>query len=156
MFRSAIAAIAVAFAAAPATVFAAPSAPYTRPFVDSKGLAAAGYDVVSYFDGAPARGAATYFTDRNGARYLFVSARNKARFDAAPQKFEPQFSGYCVYGAAQGHKAPIEPQTGVVIGGKLYFNYNKAVAERFNKDRAGYIAKAEENWPRIRNDTPVQ
>ena len=143
----------LAMAAPPAT---ANAAAYNTPFADQSGRAASGYDVVSYFDGKPAKGDARFFTDRAGARYLFASAANKARFDAAPAKFQPQYDGYCAYGASRGYKAPIEPQTGVVIGGKLYFNYNDAVAVRFNKDRAGYIAKANANWTRIKNDAPVQ
>lgn len=147
-----------AIAVAPPVYAAAPtSAPaYSRPYVDAEGLAAGGQDIVSYFDGKPAKGDARFATDRAGARYLFVSATNKARFDAAPAKFLPQYDGFCAYGASRGYKAPIEPGTGVVIGGKLYFNYNQAVAERFNKDRAGYIAKADANWPRIKNDAPVK
>ena len=152
MLRMLIASTLLATAAAPA--FAAPPAPAadTRPFVDSAGLAVRGYDVVSYFDGKPAKGDPRYFTDRGGARYLFASAADKARFDAAPDKFLPQYGGYCAYGAALGHKAPTQPETGAVIGGKLYFNYNTSVMAIFNKDRAGYIAKADANWPRIKND----
>jgi YHS domain-containing protein len=53
------------------------------------------------------------------------------------------------YGSAEGHKAPIDPQAFTIIGGRLYLNYNQEVWELFKKDPAGYIRKAEANWPAV-------
>jgi len=138
-------------AAAP-VVAEAPSAPVNAVFVNQNGLAAGGYDVVSFFKNAPAEGSAEFVSEVEGAKYQFASAENKAEFDAEPAKFLPQFGGYCAYGAAEGHKASTKPETGQVINGKLYFNYNKSVQATFNKDQAGYISKAEANWDKIKGD----
>lgn len=131
----------------------APVAPSNAVFVNQSGVAAGGYDVVSFFKNAPAEGSAEFVSDVEGVKYQFASAENKAAFDAEPVKFMPQFGGYCAYGAAEGHKAPTKPETGQVINGKLYFNYNKSVQATFDKDQQGYIGKAEANWDKIKADT---
>lgn len=130
----------------------APAAPANVVFVNQNGLAAGGYDVVSFFKNAPAEGSGAFVSEVDGAKYQFVSAENKAEFDAEPAKYMPQFGGYCAYGAAEGHKASTKPETGQVINGKLYFNYNKSVQTTFNKDQQGYIGKAEANWDKIKGD----
>ena len=116
-------------------------------FTDENGVAIHGYDPVSYFEGAPQAGDPQHFTDIDGARYLFASAAHKAKFDAAPVSFEPQYGGYCAFGAANGHKSPTQPDTGQIIDGKLYLNYNRDVKTLFDKDHAGFIGKADVNWP---------
>lgn len=140
--------------ASSATATAAP-AHASAAFVNAEGVAIGGYDPVSFFENAPAEGDPALFTDRDGARYLFATAAHKAAFDADPAKYEPQYGGFCAYGASQGHKATTKPETGQVIDGKLYFNYNLDVKKKFDQDHAGYIAKADENWDKIKDDKPV-
>ena len=136
-------------AAAVATTAATPAV-----FTDEHGVAIHGYDPVSYFEGAPQAGDPQYFTDVDGARYLFASVTHKAKFDAAPASFAPQYGGYCAFGAAMGHKSPTQPDTGQIIDGKLYLNYNRDVKAMFDKDHAGLIGKADANWTTIRDDPP--
>jgi hypothetical protein len=52
---------------------------------------------------------------------------------------------------ADGHKAPTETDTWSIIGGRLYFNYNRKVKEIWVKDTKGFIEKADINWPRLKN-----
>jgi YHS domain-containing protein len=57
-----------------------------------------GYDPVAYFaTGKPAPGLAQFTTTHKGVTYRFASAENRARFIAAPEKFVPQYGGYCAY-----------------------------------------------------------
>lgn len=116
------------------------------------GLGAGGYDLVSFFKGAPAAGAAEFSSEVEGVKYQFASAEHKAEFDAEPAKFLPQYGGYCAYGAARGKKFGIDPATGQVINGKLYFNLDQKVQAEFDKDRAGEIAKADAAWEGIKNN----
>lgn len=139
-------------APAPEIVAEAPAAPSTQIYVNAEGVAAGGYDLVSFFKGAGAPGTTEFTSQHEGATYRFASAENKAEFDADPAKFLPGYGGYCAYGAAEGHKAPIDPTTGQVINGKLYFNYNKSVQDTFNKDQQGYLKKADANWEKIKDD----
>ncbi len=145
---------------APSDVMATAAAPEAasagnaRTFVDEGGVAINGYDPVSYFKGAPAPGDATFVSVVNGATYRFASAENKAEFDASPGAFEPQYGGYCAYGAAKGAKFPTKPETGVVIDGKLYFNKNADVQKLWTKDSAALIVEADSVWPAIVDDAP--
>jgi hypothetical protein len=36
-----------------------------------------------------------------------------------------------------------------VVDGKLYFNYNRKVLEMWQQDEAGYIKRADRNWPDV-------
>lgn len=113
--------------------------------------AADGADVVAYFslgkgaDGV--RGSDEFTADWNGAKWRFVSAENKAAFQANPEKYAPQFGGYCAWAVSQGYTAHGDRDAWTVEGGKLYLNYNRRIRNRWLKDPAGNIAKGEANWP---------
>ncbi len=133
-------------AAAAIAPFAAVSAYAGPQYV----VAAHGYDVVAYFEqGGPARGQTNLTTSYNGATWLFTSAENKAKFDADPSKYAPQYDGYCAFAAALGYKAPGDPEAWTVHDGKLYLNVNKRAREVWSKDIPGNVAKADENWPKL-------
>lgn len=133
---------------------AAPVEASTRIFHDAQGIAISGYDPVSYFKGAPAPGDKAFESVTDGATFRFASAENKAAFDANPAAYLPQYGGYCAYGASQGAKFPTIPETGTVVGGKLYFNKNLDVQALWNKDQAELIRKADAQWPAIQNEKP--
>ena len=124
-------------------------------FTDEHGVAIHGYDPVSYFEGAPQAGDPQYFTDVDGARYLFASVTHKAKFDAAPASFAPQYGGYCAFGAAMGHKSPTQPDTGQIIDGKLYLNYNDKVQTMWKKDIPGMLSKANDRWAEVEKTSKV-
>tara|TARA_R110002020_G_scaffold122787_1_gene278635 strand:- start:2694 stop:3143 length:450 start_codon:yes stop_codon:yes gene_type:complete len=111
------------------------------------GVAIQGHDPVAYFtEGKAVPGDASLTATHDGATYRFSSADNKAAFEADPARYAPQYGGYCAYGAAQGYKAPVEPDKFTVLDGKLYLNYNGAVQSTWVKDTAGYIEKADAFW----------
>ncbi len=120
--------------------------------VDREKVAVGGYDVVAYFaSGAPQRGLPQFAARHDGATYRFASAANLKTFRADPQKYLPQYGGYCAYGAASGYKAPIDPTAWRIVDGKLYLNYSHAVQRQWLADIPGYIRKADENWPKLRD-----
>ena len=109
-----------------------------------------GYDPVAYFtEGRPVKGAKAFTHRWNGAEWRFASAENRARFAAAPEKYAPQYGGYCAYGVAGGYAVKIEPDAWSVVDGKLYLNYDRSVQASWQKDVPGYVRKADENWPRV-------
>ncbi|MBW8833343.1 MAG: YHS domain-containing protein [Burkholderiales bacterium] len=68
---------------------------------DAPRVALKGYDVVAYFTGSKAQpGSADFRTDFDGMRYQFSSAQNKTAFGANPDRYLPQFGGYCAMGVA--------------------------------------------------------
>ena len=120
-------------------------------FVD-KGAAIKGYDPVAYFiDGKPVAGSPQFTHSWNGAEWRFASAANRDKFAAEPEKYAPQYGGFCAYGLSQGYKVKIEPDAWRIVDGKLYLNYDKSVQQTWVKDVPGYIAKADANWPKLRD-----
>jgi YHS domain-containing protein len=114
------------------------------------GAAIRGYDPVAYFtDGKPLKGAEKFSYQWKGATWRFASAENRDRFAGAPEKYAPQYGGYCAYGVASGYAVSIDPAAWTVRDGKLYLNYSAGVQKDWLKDVPGYIRKADANWPRV-------
>jgi len=116
--------------------------------VDSNGLAIQGYDPVAYFtQKKPVKGDPRFRTTSNGALYQFASAENKAMFDAAPSKYQPQFGGYCAYAASIDTISPIDPAFWEIVDGRLLLQHNQRAWDAWHKDATGNLAKADKNWP---------
>lgn len=116
------------------------------------GAAIRGFDPVAFFaENKPVKGDEKISYEWKGAQWLFSSGSNMERFKKDPEKYAPQYGGYCAYGMADGHKAPTETDTWTIIDNKLYFNYNRKVKELWSKDTNGYIKKANANWPELKN-----
>lgn len=114
------------------------------------GVAIKGYDAVAYFTEAkPVEGSATFEFEWNGAKWRFVSAANRDLFSAAPEKYAPQFGGYCAWAVSRGYTAGVDPKAWNVVNEKLYLNYNLDVQKQWEADMSGNIAKGEVNWPEI-------
>ena len=114
------------------------------------GGAIQGYDPVAYFtEGRPVEGSRQFTHQWNGATWRFASAANRDRFAQAPEKYAPQYGGYCAFGVASGYAVKIDPQAWSVVDGKLYLNYSPAVQADWKKDVPGYVRKADANWPRV-------
>lgn len=115
-------------------------------------LAVDGYDPVAYFTkGAPVKGDKEFTTDYNGAEWRFASADNLAAFKAAPEKYAPQYGGYCAWAVSQNYTARGNPENFTVVDGKLYLNYNDEIQARWEEDIPGFVAKADQNWPDVLN-----
>jgi YHS domain-containing protein len=119
---------------------------------DATGVAAAGHDVVAYFEmNKPVPGDAKLVTEFEGAKYQFSSVENLNAFKANPAKFAPQYGGFCAFAAAFGQKASIDPTQFKVVGGKLYLNKNPDVSKKWSADIDGFVMKADKNWPQIKD-----
>lgn len=90
-----------------------------------KGYVAEGYDVTEYFNNKVVEGMKTYSTEYDGVRYKFSNQKNLDKFTANPEKFVPQYGGYCAYAVAdKGKKVGINPETFEIRDGKLFLFYN--------------------------------
>lgn len=115
-----------------------------------KGVAVGGYDPVAYFTSrAAVKGNKDITAEHSGARWRFSSEENRATFLAAPEKYAPQYGGYCAWAVSQGYTAKGDPNAWKIIGGKLYLNYNRSVQQSWEKNAQANIAKADTNWPKI-------
>ncbi len=123
------------------------------PVFVKDGLAIGGYDPVAYFsEGRPVPGDAAHELHWRGATWRFASAGNRARFEAEPERWAPQYGGFCAYGVAQGYTVKTEPDAWKVVEGKLYLNYDRAVQKRWEQDIPGYVEQADRNWPGLRGE----
>ena len=110
-----------------------------------------GYDPVAYFtEGKPVKGSKDFTYQWNDANWFFSSKANLDSFKTNPEKYAPQYGGYCAYGTANGHKAPTQTDTWTIVGDKLYFNYSSQVKEKWMKDQKALIEKADKNWPSVK------
>lgn len=117
------------------------------------GEAINGYDPVAYFnENKPIKGKKEYSLEWKGANWLFSTDQNKKDFMANPEKFAPQYGGFCAYGTGDGtgHKAPTSPEAWTIVDGKLYLNYNKDVQALWKKEQKKYILQADKNWPTVK------
>jgi hypothetical protein len=124
-----------------------------RPAVFVKDNAAiGGYDPVAYFSvRKPIKGDRKFSWRWNNAIWQFANQQNLDSFKVAPEKYAPQYGGYCAYGLADGHKAPTEADAWTIVNGKLYLNYNKDVQGLWSKKRDAYIITADKNWPALKD-----
>jgi YHS domain-containing protein len=117
------------------------------------GTAIEGYDPVAYFEeGKPVEGDSDYTHDWMGATWYFATAANRDLFAADPEKYAPQYGGYCAWAVANGYTAKIDPQAWAVVDDKLYLNYSLDVQKQWQQDVPGNISKADGNWPGIRTE----
>ncbi|OQW70935.1 MAG: hypothetical protein BVN33_17045 [Proteobacteria bacterium ST_bin13] len=120
--------------------------------VDGAGVALRGYDPVAYFDGGtPTKGVETISASYKGVRYLFASEAHRQAFQADPQHYLPEFGGFCTIGTSFGEKVDADPETGRVVNGKLYVNFDQRAQALFNKDVPGTITRADQNWPTVKD-----
>ena len=117
------------------------------------GVAIHGTDPVAYFTMAkPVAGTNAHTTQHDGVTWKFSSSENKAKFIANPDKYAPQYGGYCATGASFGYKVSTAPEQWKIVDGKLYLNNGPGAQSRFLSDVPGTITKADANWPNIKNN----
>jgi YHS domain-containing protein len=114
------------------------------------GLAIKGYDPVSYFTiGKPTPGLAQFATAYKGVTYRFASAENRDRFVASPEKFVPQYGGYCAYAISLNRIADIDPDEWSIVNNRLYLNNGLLAQTLWSFDKSGNITKGDHNWPLV-------
>ena len=107
---------------------------------------------MAYFtEGRPQPGDPAITAEHLGATYRFASESNRDRFVAEPARYAPRYGGWCAYAMAKGSKAEIDPAAFSVVDGKLYLNYSPRIQRKWEKDVQGYIARADERWPEVRD-----
>ena len=118
-----------------------------------KSSAIRGYDPVAYFDldkGADAvKGSKEFSHDWKGTTWYFSSAENKDKFVDNPEKFAPQYGGYCAFAVSHGFTKPTDPDAWYIHDDKLYLNLSKGVQKKWFKDIPGNIQRADNNWPSV-------
>jgi hypothetical protein len=123
---------------------AAAQAPATTSAAETPAIG--GHDPVGYFAGAATPGSADITAVHAGRTYRFASAANRAAFLGTPDRYLPQFGGYCAWAASQGRLATPDPKIWRIVDGMLYLNCSPEAEVKWLKDVPGNIAKAEAFW----------
>ncbi len=117
---------------------------------DKQGVAIQGYDPVAYFtQSKPVKGSSAFTHQWMNSTWWFASAEDRDLFAKDPEKYAPQFGGYCAYGVSQNHTAPIDPEAWTVIDVKLYLNYSQGVKKTWSGNIPKYLEDANRNWPAL-------
>ena len=127
--------------------FAAKDLIYTPLFSN---LAIRGYDTVAYFkENKALEGESDYEFKWQGATWRFSNAENLDLFRANPEKYAPQYGGYCGWAVAHNKTASIEPDKFDIHDGKLYLSYSAKIQDQWLADKENLIVKADKNWPGV-------
>jgi YHS domain-containing protein len=125
-------------------------------FYTENGMALDGQDVVAYFtQNKLVNGVQQFKHNWGGTNWLFSSAANRDLFAQNPEKYAPQYGGYCAQAASEGKLAATKPDAWKIVNGKLYLNYDKTVQTQWMTDIPGHIALANKNWPSILNNNDL-
>jgi hypothetical protein len=120
------------------------------PLYSKDGLGLSGYDAVAYFTESKAvKGSPRFEHEWGGVRWQFASAANRETFAGSPEKYAPQYGGYCAYAVSRNYTAPTDPEAWKVVDGKLYLNYDKSVRALWEKELPEAIRAGDRNWPGV-------
>jgi YHS domain-containing protein len=132
-------------------LLAAPARALEPVYTNWRGLAVSGYDPVAYFrDGKPVPGSSDFQLEWRGATWRFASAEDLGLFRADPERYAPQYGGYCAWAVSNGGTASSDPEAWKIVDGKLYLNYSRAIQERWQSDVPGNIRRGDAHWPSLR------
>ncbi|TXN38280.1 hypothetical protein FVB32_08295 [Flagellimonas hymeniacidonis] len=123
--------------------------------IDNSNIALQGYSPVSYLDlGLAQKGVKEFKSEHKKVVYYFTSAEQKARFDKNPEKYLPEYGGYCAFGIYAGAKFRVDPNKFIVEHGKYFlFLYNLELdAQQLwlnEKDHNKLVTTADNNWKNL-------
>jgi hypothetical protein len=116
---------------------------------DADHVAIQGYDPVAYFtDGKAIKGSMSYEYPWEDARWRFASAAHRQMFAADPDRYAPQFGGFCAGALANDVLVPANPEAWAIVDGKLYMLAGPPDGIRaWQANAAANIERANKNWP---------
>jgi YHS domain-containing protein len=118
--------------------------------IDDNGVILNGYDPVAFFtDGKPVKGDPGLQYKYNDATYYFASQEHLRLFKENPEKYKPQFGGWCAYAVSLGRIAPINVSTFSIVNGRLVIQHNQRAVNGWNEDVQGNLKLADKYWPEV-------
>jgi YHS domain-containing protein len=113
-------------------------------------IAIKGYDTVAYFKAGKAlKGTESFTFQWHAMTWYFLSSENRELFATSPEKYAPQYDGYCAWAMTESRKAITDPEVWTIVNGKLYLNCSKEAYEKWSKDIPGNIKKADAIWLKV-------
>ena len=121
-------------------------------YVSGKGVFLKGYDPTAYFTQNKAlKGKEKFTHNYDGLQIQFVSQESLELFKNEPDKYMPEYKGWCAYALAHGGKlVDVNPKSFKVIDEKLYLFYDSFWTDTLKKWNEGkdesQIEVADESW----------
>ena len=108
-----------------------------------KKVAVRGRDIVSFTqDSGPVKGKKKYAADFDDTKWYFKTKENRDTFLKDPNKYVPEFGGYCPVALSTGEVKIGKTNQFTRHEGRTYMNYNRKNRETFSVDPESYILKA--------------
>lgn len=128
--------------------------------INEDSLALNGFDPTEYFvNNRASQGSEKHQYKYKGIIYYFMNEKNKSLFIKNPDKYMPEFGGYCAYGLGMEFglglngnppgKYPVNPETFKIIDNKLYLFYNNHghnFLEVWEPNEKSNLERANERW----------
>jgi YHS domain-containing protein/phosphohistidine phosphatase SixA len=116
--------------------------------VDENNIGVKGYDLVSYFtDNESIKGNPYISTTHEGVTYYFSTQKHLELFTLNPERYLPQFGGYCTSNLSINVKEDIDPEIFKIIDKKLYLFKDKSTFKKWKKGKVKESLKlAIDNW----------
>ena len=116
-------------------------------------LSISGYDTVAYFtDGKPVQGKAEFEYLWHKLRWRFANGEHRDLFVKDPNRYAPQYDGYCAMGTsteAEAHKDTVDPEAWAIVDGKLYLTHNQYWLQVWREKAEEYIKSADASWQTV-------
>jgi hypothetical protein len=107
-----------------------------------------GHDPVSYFaKGRPERGRPDLKVSLPDRTYYFADEAQRSQFLANPERYEPQYGGFCASGAAYALKLGSDPTSWVVRDGRLFIFGDVLGKTAWELDPAWNVRQGDALWP---------
>ena len=120
---------------------------------DEARLSISGYDTVAYFtDGKPVPGKSEFEYSWHKLRWRFASSEHRDLFTKDPNRYAPQYDGYCAMGTsndAAAHKDTVDPGAWAIVDGKLYLTHNQYWLQVWRQKADEYIKRADASWQAV-------
>ena len=109
-----------------------------------------GYDTVAYFtDGRAMKGSPEFEYDWQEAKWLFATAEHRDLFARDPERYAPQFGGFCAGGLSLGYIIEADPENWSIIDGRLYIDHTQRGRDMVRANPGPVITAAEATWRRF-------
>ena len=124
--------------------------------IDDSSIALQGYSPVSYLDlGLAQKGSKNFKSTYHEVVYYFTSSEQKSTFDKNPEKYLPQYGGFCAFGVYIGAKFRVDPNKFIVKDGKYFlylYNLEVDAKEKWlaENNHNQLVNTADANWPKLR------
>ena len=128
----------------------------SSPDSASKNVQLRGTDPVGYFTaGIAMPGRAELTAEHDGATYRFANETNRRLFIASPERYVPQFDGYCANRMVYAQPVAGGTDAFKIIDGRLYLFSSRSEKQYFEMDQDRNLRLATHYWASEVRDSTI-